>query len=70
LAIAPDGTAIAATASQTVENLPLTGGPTTLAIPSPSGTGFIQAVFDGTNGYVYAAIEDSFGTFNVVRISR
>jgi hypothetical protein len=71
LAIGPDGTAFAGNGLRTVESLPASGAPTSVTIPTISGSGRVDAVFDGTNGYVYAAIEDfSNGTMNVVRISR
>jgi hypothetical protein len=72
LAMGPDGTAFAETATRTVESLPVSGSSTSVAIPTASGNGGVDALFDGTNGYVYAVIDDGLGngTMNVVRISR
>jgi hypothetical protein len=71
LAIGPDGTAFADNGMQTVESLPVSGSSTSLTVPTILG-GRVDALFDGTNGYVYAVIDDglSNGTMNVVRISR
>jgi hypothetical protein len=43
-----------------------------VTIPTVSGNGVVDAVFDGTNGYVYAVVDDAVdnGTMNIVRISR
>jgi hypothetical protein len=40
--------------------------------PTANRDGVVDALFDGTNGYVYAVINDRLnnGTMNVVRISR
>jgi|GEM_PF-6149394 hypothetical protein len=72
LAIGPDGTAFSDNGNHTVEDLPLSGGSSTLNIPSPSGSGVVDALFDGGNGYVYAVVNDGVntGTMDVVRISR
>jgi hypothetical protein len=72
LAIGPDGTAFADNGNETVESLPTSGTSTSLTVPTASGSGLIDALFDGTNGYVYAVIADGLhnGTMNVVRISR
>jgi hypothetical protein len=72
MAIGPDGTAFASTATRTVENLPISSASTPVTIPTVSGNGVVDAVFDGTNGYVYAVVDDAVdnGTMNIVRISR
>jgi hypothetical protein len=72
LAMGPDGTAFASAGTRTVESLPVSGSSTSVAIPTASGNGNVDALFDGTNGYVYAVIDDGLdnGTMNVVRISR
>lgn len=72
LTMGPDGTAFADNGVRTVESLPTSGASTSIAIPTVSGSGLVDAVFDGGNGYVYAVINDGLhnGTINVVRISR
>jgi len=72
LAMGPDGTAFVDNGARTVESLPPSGSSTSVTIPTVSGNGLVDALFDGTNGYVYAVINDglSNGTMNVVRISR
>jgi hypothetical protein len=59
LAIGPDGRAYATDANSTIWAVTTGGTQTTLTIPPPGGaTGYLRAIFDGHNGYLYAYYDD------------
>jgi hypothetical protein len=72
LAIGADGRAYATDGNSTIWAVTTGGTQTTLTIPPPGGyTGYLTAIFDGHNGYVYAYYNDgtSVGEQYFYRIS-
>jgi hypothetical protein len=59
LAIGPDGSAYATDGASQIQAVTPVGAQTTLIIPPPlSNIGFLKGIFDGRNGYLYAAYDD------------
>ena len=59
LAVGADGRAYATDGNSTIWAVTTGGTQTTLAIPPPGGNiGFLRAIFDGHNGYLYAYYDD------------
>lgn len=72
LAIGPDGNAYTSDAASLIESLAPSGATASVTLPSIGGNvGYIRAVLDGKNGYIYAWYDDGLhnGTQNVYRIS-
>ncbi len=59
LAIGPDGSAYTTDGASTIQGVTSGGAASTLVIPPPGGNiGYLTGIFDGRNGYLYAAYDD------------
>lgn len=72
LAIGPDGNAYSSDGASTIEAGTPGGSASTVTLPAPGGNvGYVRALFDGHNGFVYAYYDDGLhaGYQYVFRIS-